>query len=928
MRTSDKVAKTAEKWRSISSGETEQLERMQDEWLKLYQEDNSLDMSKRWSFDKVAADPGPFLEEIKKLRVIPTHRYVINYMMMKMELLIGDLNLKAFIKFIEEGEFPNYSEVIPEEKLDALLFREQGHDLKAFGKEEFTTIWKTLLNRLSGVFNENGYEKEIDWNTFFCELLDKLDYGKLKFMALGMHMSVTDFEIFLCKILKRANINFYHHDELLVYLTLRYGDEYGNGRYFEVYERLEQLYPAVTKEALSLLLETTPMDDDNWTLGIRSDLEDVIGEVGRELFEGKNEKSEKLFHWIACQNHYLESRGFSRTAVKEFYALWGELKDKLDAEGEITKMIEEDKWSGERQEGEQVVKRMSLRYHPEKRIVIPAGTVFECQTVRASETGGTKAEFRTEKEEVLMPVKEETAEVKVKALLSGVEFQKIVKERQPKLLHKLPQFVSNELLEREHVKIEVLEPELKPHISGVRVMNKVRFADTAGKSNEGTFEVHCNVGTFIPEGTHFKFCLEGRDFVYESIEAGNTCTIEIPVLPLNRWVIPEETPLAAGENQNVIQALTCPGFSYYAGGQVEVTSETPVALKKGTRFLLEEDGVSAVFETDKVYKIIRNREGKCSRFLKVKAVGKTKLKRGACAEKHTALVPRMEQSGLVGVISAEVGKSERLRLFQENKKPGFIEVTCKKACCIPEGTVFQYKHEGKEYACGSMEDIILTPYVETEIDVKWANVQPFRRTAEEKDREYIPSNTIFTTDIKGILHAYMEKRVVLNNQVEKERGDKSYQSSVSAMLRYLYPTASGKAENLSEYEGFPEYGEDFFLNTKLFKDTRITRSVFTVMPDDEERVRNLVLTLKFLIFVWNEDIYGDSANMLIADFETEADDEMTACGFYTYYRRGYPYDAFLALLLNCDEPCALFQAIWSGKLTVKKSQKYVNENKQ
>lgn len=830
MSTSDKIADQAVRWRTISSGETEQLEQLQEEWFKLYQEDNNIDLYTRWSYDQVMENPAPFLEEIRKLKVIPAYRYVVNYLMMRWMPAIGEADRKGLIRYLEAGD-------LLKQERGSSAQRAGGEPVSKSGLESYAGIYQALVRRLDQSFRENGYQEAVDWNTFFRELVEGFDYEKLKFLALGVHMPVNDFEIFLCKVLRRAHINFYDRDEVLLYLTLEYGDDLGYGRYFDAYRRLCEGYPAVSKEQAAALLEEYPPEEDNWTEAVRNQLT-ALDKDG--LFEGRNEEINRFFQENACRKQRLDNREFARTAANEFYSLWEELKERLDDSGEITRMLKEDKLLKKEQGRERFVRTMTIQYDPEKTLSLSRGTRFTCRTLVRAADGEDTAVFAATKDEILPAAETEVVEVRVRALLSEEEFEGMFERGLKKVLKKKAQFVSGELLKNEHVEIEAEEATPGSGISSIDVGEKVRFAQAAGKKNEGVLAVRCKVGTFFPRGTRFHFVLAGYTFTYESIEDANTAVFRIPVRPLTRW----------GDGQS------------------------------------------------------KSRTG------------------NLCAKKHMPLKVRGgEGDGLQGFLLAETGKSGSLGLFWEGQPENFIQVTGEKTLRIPRGTVFVYEYEGQEYEFACMEETDKKPFAEADIEVEWLNVQEFQKTADAsgtgsadtKGVEFIASDTEFEAELKHIYRAYTRKRAALYPGREDMASEQELQSSVSAVLRYIYTVEKGKEGNRTHYEGFPEYGEDFFLNTKIFKDTRITWSLLSSLTGDEERLRNLILTLEFLKFVWDDDVYGDNANMLIADFETEADREMIACGFQPFYRRGYPYDGFLALLLNCDEPLALFQAIWSDQ---------------
>lgn len=107
--------------------------------------------------------------------------------------------------------------------------------------------------------------------------------------------------------------------------------------------------------------------------------------------------------------------------------------------------------------------------------------------------------------------------------------------------------------------------------------------------------------------------------------------------------------------------------------------------------------------------------------------------------------------------------------------------------------------------------------------------------------------------------------------------------------------------------------KDYFLDSKVFLDTRIRDNTFSAFPLDEERQRNLLLTLTFLNYVLDsEDLSSDSYEDRIMEFEWEVHKAVRACGFQGLYS-GNAYDAYLKLLLSCDSPLELFRYIWRMK---------------
>ena len=191
----------------ISSGETELLEGMQAEWHKLYappvgkDTDNRSRMKEyaKWTYEDVTErDPRPFLEAVKEIKVIPAYRYVINYLLLKTKLGLGEENKKGFIAFVAGRKFQDLPErgQDMEKKRMQLLGCENGQEQKKLTEENFQDLWEIFIYGLEQLFLENGYEERIDWIAFFSGLLESFRYKSLKIIALGVKICFEEFNIF------------------------------------------------------------------------------------------------------------------------------------------------------------------------------------------------------------------------------------------------------------------------------------------------------------------------------------------------------------------------------------------------------------------------------------------------------------------------------------------------------------------------------------------------------------------------------------------------------------------------------------------------------------------------------------------------------------------------------------------------------------
>lgn len=131
----------------------------------------------------------------------------------------------------------------------------------------------------------------------------------------------------------------------------------------------------------------------------------------------------------------------------------------------------------------------------------------------------------------------------------------------------------------------------------------------------------------------------------------------------------------------------------------------------------------------------------------------------------------------------------------------------------------------------------------------------------------------------------------------------------------------------------PKGSTDFFLDSDEFFNTMITESVFNERQPitDESRLRNLILTVGFLNFTytdwevrenlnWNNPRAENALDSLSASgyqerlqkFDFIMQPILGSCGFLSLHS-GSAYDAFLKLLLSCDNPFDLFRFIWRMK---------------
>lgn len=914
----DLVGRVDEK---ISSGETSILLQMQEDWHRLYHmeeygeecedlsEDELYDMCKarrlnvkkgevklhyrnvlksdsrykRWTIEEVEEDPIPFLNEVKRLKVVPAYLYVLNYIFFRVNLAVGRRNQRKFAAYIQAGVFPDAIDEDIDKQCSELLYHKAGDEEREFEQKDFDIIYQQLIKRLSFEFMKNGNTGKTGWPDFFKEIIEGFNFKLLKELALGLHMPLDDFEIFLRKVLKRSGINFYDRDEVFVYLVLKYADKRGCGRYIEAYHNLWELYGDVGEEKDKDGGENT---ESVSTVYIQKKLDGLETTIDRNPFKEKSPALQSYISQIAYQNGRLESGEALRTAKKRFYNIWEDMKKRWEGTEQMQEIIAANREKNKKSSvipGTPNNKKLTIRYCPSAGVFIPKNTQFSADTMLKKKNNGIdkKAVFETCQDIRLEPIADDKIEVKVKALLPLQEYKEYCKRKDiPGTMKKSPDFVKTDNLKKEKVvsRMIVDSPELKTAIHNISIGSKVRFADSDSKTNEGTLIVECVVGTFIPAGTRFHFKIGEMVFPYESIAPANVHEYELEVRPLQSWA---ETGLDNQEFRKTMEA----------------------SLGKGKS-----------------------------------------LKKGATIKKYSKFESDSD------VISAFSGKSGGIGYFNDGQEKHMITVICKKNCEIPKGTIFRYRTEFYEFLYETVNDFNIHPYAEVEIDTRWTNKNLFQdyvnknavrrknKKGEETDQyneiEILPSNLKFDCRTENVYSVTAKKRTALQPEMRKDKKD--YEVSDSALLRFIY-SSTKNAVGIGYYEGVPSYGKDFLLNTQLFKDTKLLQGTFSVLTSNEERLRNYILTLKFLEFVWWQaddieddfgerglDIFGDDwyskpglceniadYNLLIDDFQYEADKELMRCGFQPFFPTGFPYDAFLALLLTGEDPLALFQKIWS-----------------
>lgn len=551
------------------------------------------------------------------------------------------------------------------------------------------------------------------------------------------------------------------------------------------------------------------------------------------------------------------------------------------------------------------------------------------------------------------------------------------------LINKLPEFVRVNLFEEENIELfrkNNLEITAFRVISGnINVENiidilpysKVRFCDKEGKDRYGYLSVLVKTGTYIPAGTKFGFSINGQQFDYEVCKfnpnkdknsdmsdprINNAAKYEVRIRPLIEKIKIEVKPLL-GENEfqewikkyskdvyeklsktlkndlfeygidgleihsfellsgnvdkcQILDIQPLQGLKFFKSdkakndeaGWIAVTVKNGINIEKGTKFGFSIDNQVFAYEVTSLNenkKIYIDDKKYIPKFGNLELVDSTND-----SNDYITLYARTASS--ISLCYREQGESK-------------VTVVCPKRTMIPIGTKIKYVICGSdnvehEYQYELLDEI--NYFSTTTVKAVWKNAADFQ--TDNKDTTVVATNTDWISDIDGIISITNNKRIAIVNTNKKK--DKDGLIDVSKFLRLVYDSTSSKhALENTWYKGFSKYGEDFYLNTKEFRDTKLISSIFTKGISNSKRLREAIITLKFIEFCWSTENYeyedkeySDEENVQqISDFIKEVNPILTECGFYPFYSGGFAYDAFIRLLLNSEDPLAIYQQIWA-----------------
>ena len=162
---------------------------------------------------------------VEEFQQIPVWRYVINYLFICLGFTYEEKNRKAMFEDIENKEItknPNYEKrSLPQDLFDYLVKEVQKRFIK---------------NKLPEKFCKEKYIRAM--------ILDLNEKMLLESMALGLDMTVEMINIFLTKVLKRAELDYYNSDEFLLLVVLQ-NEADAVISHYEQYLKLKEYYDTI-----------------------------------------------------------------------------------------------------------------------------------------------------------------------------------------------------------------------------------------------------------------------------------------------------------------------------------------------------------------------------------------------------------------------------------------------------------------------------------------------------------------------------------------------------------------------------------------------------------------------------------------------------------------------------------------------------------
>jgi hypothetical protein len=347
--------------RDLSSGETEALEAEQNLFNTWMQDTTDDDFY--WEFSDTFADQKEMQEKFfqyigEHIKSIPAYEYVLRYLMLRYNISIGNTNCIGLWKYLGDKSWKIDTKA-DQTILWNRLKRASGEEPAAFTDADYKLLMSVIYLYLKEEYEEkaNGLVKGA-FTTYFYNLINKFSASKLKDLALVQDMDLETYQLFKIKVLKNRENNFLNHDDVMIYLSLKYAADCEEDNY-TAYQKLASMYPEdkmTATEAKKKLAElNSEGNSDNTSVAIEEWSFDFLEDEGRLkesmkdiLFNEFHPELAVFFERInilssanvdrSCQKVFREQWKRFFTHVEKYYLF--EINDKIQTDKEKKRAME------------------------------------------------------------------------------------------------------------------------------------------------------------------------------------------------------------------------------------------------------------------------------------------------------------------------------------------------------------------------------------------------------------------------------------------------------------------------------------------------------------------------------------------------------------------------------------------------------------
>lgn len=442
---------------------------------------------------------------VKEFQEIPAYQYVIRYLFSKMDFSDMAVEPEMFFQEIRQDRIGNTGS--GQEDFSVLVHRVDFSDGRALDSRE---AFQKMVQRVQERFKGCGLPDDFCGESYIEELILNLDEKKLlESMVFGLDMTVETVNIFLTKVLKRSELDYYAPEEYLLAIVLN-NSKYDDRPRYPQYISLKKYY-----EAMEVNLEESVIEPEN-TRSI-FDEADISFAEKTELFKGAECTDESIhpkLKEMLARHHLIRKKlrqakngkTFEfRTADKEFFDLMEKVQRRYNGKISMYKEIQ-----GEMEDSALLIQRKSaagivrIQYEPDTEIKLKRG----CRFYGLSQKDPKNPICFILDQDVLLPARKS-----IKLILPV----RSMTEKPDKAKKK--EFVENKVFQ------------VKSHIEGIISAksgdkNKPHYYKVSGKKpDKGTIEIECKPGTVIAKGTRFTYTENGDVYEFESIEDMTVHTI-------------------------------------------------------------------------------------------------------------------------------------------------------------------------------------------------------------------------------------------------------------------------------------------------------------------------------------------------------------------------------------------------------------------